>query len=319
MIIRLHRSGGCELICDVPKCFALLSAMPGRKKWLDRKLIFQPSGANIEFITNTWPDAQWIDGADEHREKWLAIKMQEQNTREDKKEQLQDDSGYIYKTVPFIHQKQAFLLGKDKKGFAWFHEQGCGKTKVALDVFAYRFEQNLVDALLIVAPNGVHANWIINEVPAHLPDRLRTECYVYSAGMKRAEAEAIHKASHCPVKRKCIIAAFNVEGFVSEKAQSLFDNFLANHRCMVVVDESSTIQNPSAKRTKYIIKAGRKAVYKCILNGTPITRGIENVYSQFKFLDPLILGHDSFYTFRAQYCIMGGFEFKQIVGYKHIQ
>jgi hypothetical protein len=54
------------------------------------------------------------------------------------------------------------------------------------------------------------------------------------------------------------------------------------------------------------------------LTGTPVTKGPEDVFSQFKFLDPYILGYESFYSFRARYCIMGGFEQKQIVGYEHV-
>jgi len=54
------------------------------------------------------------------------------------------------------------------------------------------------------------------------------------------------------------------------------------------------------------------------MTGTPVTKGPEDVYSQFKFLDPHILGYDSFYSFRARYCVMGGYENKQIVSYQNV-
>ena len=87
---------------------------------------------------------------------------------------------------------------------------------------------------------------------------------------------------------------------------------------MLVVDESSRIKRPGAKRTKIITKFGKQADFKRIMTGTPVTKGAEDVYSQFKFLDPQILGYDSFYSFKAQYCIMGGFENRQVVSYQNI-
>jgi SNF2 family DNA or RNA helicase len=94
--------------------------------------------------------------------------------------------------------------------------------------------------------------------------------------------------------------------------------WLEDGTSLLVVDESSMIKNPSALRTKFIIKLGSisNVHYRRIMSGTPVTRGQENLFSQFKFLDPNILGHKSFTSFRSEYCIMGGFESRQIVGYK---
>ena len=55
------------------------------------------------------------------------------------------------------------------------------------------------------------------------------------------------------------------------------------------------------------------------MTGTPVTKGAEDVYSQFRFLDSQILGYDSFYSFKARYCIMGGFENRQVVSYQNIE
>jgi|TARA_R110002167_G_scaffold234461_1_gene439718 SNF2 family DNA or RNA helicase len=86
---------------------------------------------------------------------------------------------------------------------------------------------------------------------------------------------------------------------------------------MMIVDESTRIKTPSAKRTKAITKFGKLAKYRRILTGTPVTKGAEDAYSQFKFLDSNILGYDSYYSFKARYCVMGGYEQKQIVSYQN--
>ena len=58
----------------------------------------------------------------------------------------------------------------------------------------------------------------------------------------------------------------------------------------MVVDESSKIKTPGAKRTKLITFFGRSAVCRRILTGTPVTKGPEDLFAQFKFLNPDILG-----------------------------
>lgn len=320
MIISGFKPGSLKLVCDVPKCFALLGGLPTRKRWIERTLVFSPTGASIEYILKHWPDAQWEDDAKAELDRYLSNKMIEDNNREDKKVVLTDESGYQFKTNPFNHQLQGFLLGRDHTAYAYFHEQGCGKTKVVLDGFAYLWEHNLVDVLIIVAPNGVHSNWIVEEVPAHLPERIPAESYYYKASMKRRELLDIEIAAQPPtaLHRDCIIVAFNVEGFTSKKACRLIEMFLKNHRCMMVIDESNSIQNHRADCTKYLTKIGERALFRRITNGTPITRGVENLFSQFKFLDPIILGHENYWTFRAQFCVMGGFQNKKIIAYQHL-
>ena len=311
------RGSSLVLTGNIAANFILLGQLPATKKWDGRSLVFKPCGAAIEYILTHWPESVWVNGAERTRDEWLKVKMAEENTRADKHADLVDESGYEFKTKPFAHQLKAFILGRRNRNFAYLHEQGCGKTKVAIDDFAYNFEADLVDALVIIAPNGVHSNWIINEVPDHLPDRISRACVAYAANLTKREIEDARRlAIQKPVTRAARVFAFNVEGFVSQKAKDLLESILKHHRCMVVVDESNCIQNNSAMRTKYLTKACAKVAFKRIMTGTPLTNGVENLFSQFRFLDPNIIGYSSFFAFRAKFCIMGGFEQRQIVGYR---
>ena len=49
-------------------------------------------------------------------------------------------------------------------------EQGTGKTKVIIDNFSHLYYKGYVDAVFVIAPNGVHRNWINDEIPKHMPD-----------------------------------------------------------------------------------------------------------------------------------------------------
>lgn len=98
---------------------------------------------------------------------------------------------------------------------------------------------------------------------------------------------------------------FGIESMsASERAyrevRDLLDSVPANKAC-IVMDESLTIKNPTSKRTKRITDLGRKARYKLILNGTPVTKNILDIWGQMNFLSPLIL-NCNYSQFRDRYC-----------------
>tara|TARA_R100001079_G_C4448016_1_gene152138 strand:+ start:44 stop:1063 length:1020 start_codon:yes stop_codon:yes gene_type:complete len=72
----------------------------------------------------------------------------------------------------------------------------------------------------------------------------------------------------------------------------------------MVVDESTTIKNRKAKRTKTIIEVGQNVVYKRILTGSPVTKSPLDLFSQCQFLSNAILGTDNYFVFRARHCAM---------------
>lgn len=76
----------------------------------------------------------------------------------------------------------------------------------------------------------------------------------------------------------------------------------AAKKAFLIVDESIKIKNMEAKRTKRLLQIGNHAEYKLILNGTPITKNIVDIYAQMQFLSPRIMRNMSFYQFRDNYC-----------------
>ncbi len=293
-----------------------LSSLPGFKKWVGRDLLFAPTGANIEHIHKFWPDAHWSVDAMPVLEEYIETLREAEQNREDKSKPVEDLGDFMFKTRPFDHQRKAFYLSRDKESFALLMEQGTGKTKVVLDNAAYLYGKGKITALVVIAPNGVHRNWLSKEIPDHMPDWCPTKPVYYYSGMTKKETEAFDEVLAETEMLK--VFSFNVEAFVSDKATNFMKRVLLSNEVMLVVDESSRIKRPGAKRTKIITKFSNMAKYRRIMTGTPVTKGPEDIYSQFKFLDHQILGYDSFYSFRARYCIMGGFENKQIVSYQNI-
>ena len=79
---------------------------------------------------------------------------------------------FQFKTTPFSHQLETFERFGKKRAWGVLWDQGTGKTKLLLDTAAIMYEKGAIDAVLVIAPNGVHRNWINDEIPVHSPERI---------------------------------------------------------------------------------------------------------------------------------------------------
>jgi SNF2 family DNA or RNA helicase len=119
------------------------------------------------------------------------------------------------------------------------------------------------------------------------------------------------------------ILIMNVEALSTKKGVDFAEKFLFSHRSMMAIDESTTIKNPEAKRTKNICKLGLSTKYNRILTGSPVTKSPLDLYKQCDFLMPELLGHSSYYSFRTRYAVMrtanfGGRSVQIVVGYRNL-
>ena len=202
--------------------------------------------------------------------------------------------------LPFYqHQAQAFLQSRDEEAFAYLCGLGSGKSSLGVNVAGWLFETGKIDACAIIAPNGVHRQWINQQIPEHLPDRIPRISAYWSANARKAEKEAL-EALWEPADAVRFLA-MNVEGFSTDKPKNYLNKFLGLFRTLLIVDESTRIATPGAKRTKAILNLSKKAPYRRILTGQPIPNGPLNFYSQYKFLDPEILGIRTYSAFKHTY------------------
>lgn len=304
---------------NIPGEYQKALGLPGFKAVIDgtRKIRFRTTANNMRYIGENWPDIVWADECQHFVDQFIKEQIAANEIVANKKTILEDDGSYIYKTDPMDHQRQAFLLSRGQPTYAYLMEQGTGKTKPDIDDTAYLYSQGLIDIFILVAPNGVHTNWFEEEMPKHFPDWCPKAEWVYSPNLTKKRLAALEET--LAANNKLRVFYFNIETFQnSDKARKLFERLLRSGRCKVTIDESQDIKNHSAERTKYLKKACKNVAYKRILSGTIITKGVQDVYAQFGFLNPDILGYDSYYTFRNNFCRMGGYEMKQIVGYKNI-
>ena len=205
---------------------------------------------------------------------------------------------YKYKTEPFKHQRQSLTEGAKPHNFAYFMEMGTGKTKVAIDNAAYLFQDKRIDYAFVIAPNSVYQNWK-KEIDIHCPEE--TNIYIWKVSKDKTFKMDPNKLT---------FVLMNVEALSHASGKKWLQSKLQKHgmRSMIILDESTSIKNLKASRTKAIIKLGELARFKRILTGSPITKSPLDLFSQCAFLDKKLLGYENFTVFKSKYAVMYSIE-----------
>lgn len=234
---------------------------------------------------------------------------------------------YPWKTQPFSHQRHWFAETRDRPAHAILWEQGTGKSKLTIDIAAWLFLRGRIDTLLVLAPNGVHRNWTLNEVPTHLPDSIPRRTLLWhsqKAGNKsfQAEAKTALKADGL------LVVAMSYDAIMTKLGDDYAMKLLTQRRVLFVLDESVRIKNPKAKRTIRVLARGKGATFRRILTGTPVANSPFDVYTQFQFLDPRIwndIGCRSFAAFKNFFGVWqdkmdprSGRMFRDLVRYRNL-
>tara|TARA_R110000851_G_scaffold215802_2_gene368649 strand:- start:615 stop:2057 length:1443 start_codon:yes stop_codon:yes gene_type:complete len=229
---------------------------------------------------------------------------------------------YKFKTKPYEHQLEALKRSWNKKEYAYFMEMGTGKSKVLIDNIAMLYDKGGINAAIIVAPKGVYRNWSEKEIPAHMPDHIEKHIGVWTPAPNTKQKRELIKLFEVNHDLKLLI--INVEAFSTKKGVAFVEKFILAHNVLIAVDESTTIKNPKAQRTKNLLKLAVNSKYRRILTGFPVTQSPLDLYSQSTFLSPQLLGYTSFYSFQNRYAKlinrkMGARTFRQVVGYQNLE
>jgi SNF2 family DNA or RNA helicase len=229
---------------------------------------------------------------------------------------------YKFKTKPYGHQLDALNASWDKENFAYFMEMGTGKSKVLLDNAAVLYDKALINGLLLIAPKGVYKNWYDSEIPTHLPDHIEKKVVLWKTSDKSKKQQQILNTMF-EVGTDFHILIMNVEAFSKGDGIKFAQKFLMSHKAMIAIDESTTIKTPTSNRTKSILSLRELAKYRRILTGSPVTKSPLDLFSQCQFLDPWLLSHQSYYTFKARYAVtrkieVQGRRVEIVVGYRNL-
>jgi hypothetical protein len=220
-------------------------------------------------------------------------------------------SWYRFKREPRLAQRRAFESVYGLPSAALFMDMRTGKTKAVIDMACAMRMEDLTRGMLLVCPINCRRNWLSEfQEDGTIP---------YDAHLLRADdkGKSFERWLTTPHDFKVLLV-----GFESLSAGSAFDyckRFLtATASPLVVLDESQNIKTHNAIRTKKCWDLGRMAAYRIAMTGTPQAKNPMDLYAQYEFLDPDIIGCGDFYAFRNRYAVMGGYEGKEIIGYDNL-
>jgi hypothetical protein len=221
-----------------------------------------------------------------------------------------------FKTSPWAHQYTEFEKHVASPARALIWQMRTGKTKMTLDTAASHWEHfRDIDALVIFAPNGVHANWIEREIPLHMWAGVDFEAMAWRtrvAGLKggnqlskadKAAWEEVHaswwsgfwravKGSHFA------IFSFNSESMIRDDIRRALANILHRRRVMMVWDESTDFRTPGSIRTRMSRALARKTVVRRILDGTMLHNSPLHAFAQFELLERAALGFQAYESYK---------------------
>lgn len=182
---------------------------------------------------------------------------------------LYKEPNLMAKYDAFPYQKAAVDEIKDLDYAAIFHEQGLGKTKIAIDLMLYWLKNTDVDVVLIVTKKQLVANWV-----REFGDHTRIRPAILDANKNN------NYNVFCGPYRVIIT---NFETLSTEKER--FYLYLKTRNVAVIIDESAKLKNPKSKLTQDYFDLSPLFIKKVIMTGTPIANRPYDIWAQIFFLD----------------------------------
>lgn len=210
-----------------------------------------------------------------------------------------DHDGFMYS---FSVPSTFLVLRRNGKVFI---TGNCGKSKVLVDDFGRMVAAGVALDLLLIAPGGCYRTWP-DAIHADLPDDMMAQTEIFLWESRRAGTRThLRAVESLMAHRGPRVLVVNAEALsIVQAARALCERFLRDRpgRNVCAVDESVVIKNGGSKLGAFVAEVlGPLSAARRILTGLIAPRSPLDLWNQFRFLDPRILGHPLFSTFQARY------------------
>jgi Helicase conserved C-terminal domain len=194
--------------------------------------------------------------------------------------------------APWRHQAKEFDEHKDTKCRALLWSMRTGKSRSVIDKAEYQYQQRNIEGVIVLAPNGIHLNYVINEIPRWSWPENRYMAFGWETP-KRADWDRIAQLKEFEEYSGGLrYLTINMEAIGHMECIEAIRRFKksCHGKFMLVISEAHHFGHASAKRTKLARNLGRKAAYITLETGTPILNSPLRAYSIYKILDDFALG-----------------------------
>lgn len=219
----------------------------------------------------------------------------------------------MFRTTPLSHQATIFEKAKGQPFWGLFAEMGTGKTKMAIDLVNYNHAHYDSHVVLVFCLRSVLQTWV-REIETH-------SYHPYALQVWNPNRKPLPRHSN---KDRLQFYLFNYEALITEKAKEQIRHIINRRSFQIIVDEGYYFKNPSSKRTKSLFRLRKRSSFRYILNGTPVSQNIFDIYAQVKFLDMSFT--DSYGKFKATYGVWRKVKadnrfgyFKKLVSYRNVE
>lgn len=237
-----------------------------------------------------------------------------------------------FKTEPYLHQLREFEMSSYIPARALLWQMRTGKSKVIIDTACHLFKQRVIDAVIVIAPNGVHENWTTRELKKHHWDTVERNAIAWNTKIAGDKANPELRdewrdrfTSILRDKKRLAWFSFASATMTRDEVRKLLRRILHNRTVMIIFDEVHDFRTPGSKRTKMARGLAPHCDVRRSLSGTSLTNSPLHAFSQFELLERKALGFDRYKEFKDTYAIYEerknrrGRLYKKLLGYQNLE
>ena len=218
--------------------------------------------------------------------------------------------------VLYDHQKEAVERYKDQDIIPLFFEMGCGKTATLLKIAEQKFKNNIIEGMLVIAPNDVHMQWYTDLVACKAdPNAIRWLDIPFEAQCVGGRGGQEHLLTFDRADTFKFVSV-NVDTFSTKTKWKEIVDWANSGNYLIAIDEATVIKNPDSLRSKRllyefnnVLRRGKTVVIsqkkfpcRAALTGTPVTNGPMDLWAIMEFLQPNYFNRN-YYSFKNYFCM----------------
>lgn len=238
------------------------------------------------------------------------------------------------KTKQFKHQREEYENFRDARSRALLWTMRTGKSKAVIDNACDLADWGQIDAVLVLAPNNVHRNWVRRELKFHSWDSIPYQGLAwnttnYTGNWSTKAEQARGEVWREDFKRLMHTSSLpwlsvNTESLALDPTKEAIARFIRGRRYLLVADEMQDFGRAGSKWTKPAIALSRKASYVRGLTGSPVANSPLRAYGQFELMAKGALGFNRYADFEAYHAEFqraygrGGNKYDKVKAYRNL-